>query len=286
MKNIKIYKISFLFLNMLFGHFAFSNEHVTMSLEKISKTDHSIEFDLVLINDGSSDLLLSAWSYGLNINEPKQLENEIKCIYIPGSRSKEFLPFGDYSLGITSMNQVTQFQFISSMVPYGETPVLMQQAKFKVGRFRIETKMPWLSKENLKLGSQRVQQMGLTNSQILAYVGSDGTVTPLNESKKSLTIREDESSLYKVGNDTNEGILNVYPNPVTTTLNIDFFALANTSVDLYIQNAQGQQIKQFKMNVLKGKNVRNITVDDLIPGIYILQYTSAGKLSQKQFSVQ
>lgn len=46
----------------------FSQAHMTLSLENITVTSNSIEYDLVVTNDGTTDIKLGGCAYGVNFN--------------------------------------------------------------------------------------------------------------------------------------------------------------------------------------------------------------------------
>jgi hypothetical protein len=69
----------------------------------------------------------------------------------------------------------------------------------------------------------------------------------------------------------------IYPNPVINNLNIE---LSLGSIDEFIidiSNIVGQQIKENRVSLNKGKNNIVIPVSDLPAGLYILTITSTDK---------
>jgi hypothetical protein len=65
--------------------------------------------------------------------------------------------------------------------------------------------------------------------------------------------------------------IGVYPNPVTTMVNLAIDAEQDDEANISISDASGKQVKTSRIQLFKGANTRKIKVDGLASGTYLLK---------------
>lgn len=92
---------------------------------------------------------------------------------------------------------------------------------------------------------------------------------------------------YSVGNlgfDETTGVhdLNIYPNPASTQLNINFTVDTPRDLNVQLLNLTGQVIQQFDMNGFSGQFKKSVDLSQLAKGVYVLKLTHPqGNYTQK-----
>ncbi|HEU0064537.1 MAG TPA: PKD domain-containing protein, partial [Flavisolibacter sp.] len=71
----------------------------------------------------------------------------------------------------------------------------------------------------------------------------------------------------------------VYPNPVTSTLNVSYILAIRDNVDVVLYNEFGFLVKKVTYPAINGVNTFSIPVADLSPGVYIIQINSPKNIS-------
>lgn len=85
----------------------------------------------------------------------------------------------------------------------------------------------------------------------------------------------------------NEIEVNVYPNPTTTNLSLEFTSIENKSVSYEILDLSGRLLKSNNQNIELGRNVINIDVEDIESGIYLIRLKDDFKiLSNSKFIIK
>jgi hypothetical protein len=81
--------------------------------------------------------------------------------------------------------------------------------------------------------------------------------------------------------------LKLYPNPVSSDLNVECEFENSESVIMNIYSVQGQRVLTFtETNVQRGTQLKTISVAELPEGIYILEILQDGAVMKKKFAVQ
>jgi hypothetical protein len=77
----------------------------------------------------------------------------------------------------------------------------------------------------------------------------------------------------------NKGLfIGVYPNPVTTMVNLAIDAEQDAVANISISDASGKQVRTSRIQLFKGANNRKIKVDGLASGSYLLKVQTATEL--------
>lgn len=77
--------------------------------------------------------------------------------------------------------------------------------------------------------------------------------------------------------------MNIYPNPVTSIVNVEFTLKTNSKVSLHVYDELGKLVKVVKQNKYnKGDNKIQLAIDNLKSGIYFVSLKVDGELFTKQ----
>jgi len=83
---------------------------------------------------------------------------------------------------------------------------------------------------------------------------------------------------------TNSTLLNLYPDPVTTTANLDYTATDGGTLAIDIIDISGRTIRSFEFsNVQSGENNFTLNASGLSRGVYFLRVTESQKVSKLKF---
>ncbi|KPK83775.1 MAG: hypothetical protein AMS27_11910 [Bacteroides sp. SM23_62_1] len=80
--------------------------------------------------------------------------------------------------------------------------------------------------------------------------------------------------------------LNIYPNPVTGLMNIEFTSKEETEFTISVYNTLMQLLNNKKIQVLPGRNREVLDMTGLPPGVYFLQISSKGRRTVRKIIVR
>lgn len=86
-----------------------------------------------------------------------------------------------------------------------------------------------------------------------------------------------------VNSEGSKRIIEVFPNPVTTTLNVNFFSSAPQKSVVRVLNMQGNVLLQKNYDLRRGENILNIDVGRLPKGSYLIKVSSADETHTTKF---
>jgi hypothetical protein len=111
--------------------------------------------------------------------------------------------------------------------------------------------------------------------QVAAHCGSS-TMTAFSSSSNwtTATSRAAEATTAVATAD-----LNIYPNPTTDEVTVEFTSTANSIVDVKVVDMSGRVIKQIQSNIFEGVNNVSLSLGDLANGIYTVQVVENGVVS-------
>ena len=288
MKAIKktILLISFALLTMA----GFSQAHVTMSLQKISYTSSTIEYDLYIVNDGKDVLKLSALSYGINFNQAILNDGTISYSYIDKSKDPLLAALPTYATSVSIINNKAQLKMTSTTTGIEKAIILEKNKAYKVGRFRVANTADWTPNSNPALTHQERSSIGLTTSLMLGYVGISTKLIALTPALKTVTTLVEKSPVlnqeqqHKIMNEKqfvlDETRIKLYPIPATDKISIDFYSSNQTDVIIAINDMKGHIIKKVLTKVQEGLNKFDLSLTELISGVYTIQLSDHGKLNE------
>lgn len=114
--------------------------------------------------------------------------------------------------------------------------------------------------------------------QVAAYCGSSfiGTYSPSTMWTNPTTIPPSANNMVSTIMDEENGLINIYPNPISDILYIDLTTISASPVTLKISDMTGRLIKQVHFNATKELNSNSINFSDLPKGIFTLQVFENG----------
>lgn len=295
MKNITsnpIKKTYALMIAMLFSFAAFSQSHVTMSLKNIVSTKNSIEYDLYIVNDGSTSLKLSGCSYGINFDASILNGGKISFNYNQNSRGQALQGLTDYSLGVADMPSTKQVRMTTTVSKIDKSPVLLPNMPFKVGRFKMTNSNNWTANSKPSFSLQEMSIPGLTNTQIVAFVNNEQHLTSLTSSQHTVTTLVEQSPLLNETSTSGSAQVNhpanglmmekvsIYPNPVNHEMNVELYVNEKGSLQIRIDDMNGRLIKQIQSDIVEGMNTIVIDVKELSKGMYTIRLDDHHTLNQ------
>ncbi|MCK6692649.1 MAG: PKD domain-containing protein [Thermoanaerobaculia bacterium] len=77
--------------------------------------------------------------------------------------------------------------------------------------------------------------------------------------------------------------LTAFPNPATTELMLAFNSREPQGIELCVSNLSGQMVSRQMIDVLQGDNALRIPVQNLTPGLYLLQLRTANQVQTVKF---
>jgi len=307
MKTGTTQKIKGLFLTAGLGLLSIAGiaqEHITLSLENITSTTNSLEYDLYVINDGSTPLKLSACAYGVNysgviLNGAKPSESAYS--FIPGTRSQALNGLNDYSVLNTNREHANQLRMTMKTARRAQAPVLLANVPYKVGRFKFTNASDWTSNSNPSITLNEFNVPGISTSIATGYVGSDINTTGFSTAKKNLTVKvvnspllnqtsvdpsaatlngairvlstnSVQSSSTKQGLDLTEGTtISLFPNPTQDILNVNVTSASMANTVVKVSDIRGRVVKQIQARSEKGLNTMTVSLREVPDGIYTVQ---------------
>lgn len=288
--NKKTYAIM---IAMLFSITAFSQSHVTMSLKNISSTKNTIEYDLYIVNDGTTSLRLSGCSYGINFDPTITNGGHVTFSYNQHSRGQALQGLTDFSLGVANMQEYNQVRVTTTISKSDKSPVLIANMPYKVGRFKMSNSHNWTANSKPSFTLQEMSYPGLTNTQIVAYVNNESNLTSFTSSQHTVATKVEESIVLNQLSTTDNGQtvhpsndmmnekISLYPNPVSNELNIELVTNAKGSVNISIDDLNGRTIKQIQSDIVEGLNTLLIDVRDVAKGMYTIKIDDHQSINQR-----
>ncbi len=117
------------------------------------------------------------------------------------------------------------------------------------------------------------QYLDVTASEGLNYYRLDQVDSDGKESSSTILVLENLP--------TDISILDVYPNPATTFLNVQFESLLDQPTQMNVYNTQGSLIESMLIQTNKGLNQINLDIADLMTGLYFIELTNDNTLIQR-----
>jgi 2',3'-cyclic-nucleotide 2'-phosphodiesterase / 3'-nucleotidase / 5'-nucleotidase len=77
--------------------------------------------------------------------------------------------------------------------------------------------------------------------------------------------------------------IQVYPVPVSSLLNIRHAGIFSGDVELVIMDSQGRKVLERKVKVQEGQETSTINVEHLVPGLYMIEIRSTGRVAGTRF---
>jgi hypothetical protein len=84
----------------------------------------------------------------------------------------------------------------------------------------------------------------------------------------------------------NKPEINVYPNPVSDKMNVQYFEEGNKQIIANVYNSLGQKVVTQSNTTIDGENNISIDVNNLSNGIYILELVGTEERKVQRFTIQ
>ena len=315
MKTVITTKTKGLFLSLglgLISFTGFSQEHITLSLENITAKSNTIEYDLFIVNDGSTALKLAACAYGINYNGVilnGSTPSEYAYSYVEGSSSKELKGMSAYNLLNTNRDGVNQLRLTMKPARKVDGANLVANVPYKVGHFKFTNNGAWASNSNAGFNFNEFNVPGISTSCALAYVNSADNYVGFSVAKKNLSVRVANSPVLNPTMATEvtatlngavrmqtmeaqsqeigrQGVsqqiaskISMYPNPTQDIVNVDLYAASVVNTVVKVTDIRGRIVKQIQARSEKGFNTMTISLLEVPSGIYTVQVFQDNLLS-------
>ncbi len=300
MKTIKISSIKGLLtlLSMLlFSLTGFSNPHITMSLKNISATSNTIEFDLFIVNDGTTALKLSGCSFGINFDHSILNGGNIHYSYLEGTQCEALNGLTAFSLATATVDGVNQLRMTSGASRMEDSPELVPYTSLKVGRFNVTNSVSWAKNSTPSFTFQQVSKPGLTSTQAIGYFRDDTYLSALTPISKTVAVTVEHSPIlnpseesansttlghggvHSNGSDllSDDWNIRIYPNPALDILKLDLSGSGKSEIGISIMDLQGRLVKHVSTSIVDGLNTIKIDINSLAKGVYSVKVSDQEK---------
>ncbi len=298
-----------LFCGLLLSMTGFSQEHVTMSLKNITTTSNTIEFDLYIVNDGSTSLKLSACSYGVNFDPSILNGGTVSYQYTEDSKEEGLQGLTSFSLAKAKTADIHQVRMTSMPSGYAYAAELTYEVPLKVGRFTMTNSVPWTPNSYPSFSFMETKKIGLTTTQIVGYKNGTNTLLAMTPGLQTVSTHVDQSPILNPttlqpmstsavqqattespedgGLMTDAQQVTIYPNPVMEEMTIDFTHASMGTVKIQITDLHGRLLRHVQANTVKGMNKLKIDLSELANGLYTIRvFDDADMKYSQQFNKQ
>lgn len=290
-----------LFCGMMLSMTALSQSHVTMGMRNITANKTTIEYDLFIVNDGSTELKLSACSYGVNFNDQITNQGHIDYRYKAKSRAGELNGLSEIAHAVARVGNINQARMTTVPSGYENAPVLTKGVPFLVGHFVLQNTAAWKPGTDPEFSFQEEQKIGLTSTLVVVYENNDHHLVALTPALKSVTTLiekgpvlnqglspADQEVSQLQGETVKENLMAnmhdmiLYPNPVQDELRTSFGMTKAAHVVLNITDFHGRLLKQIHADVNEGQNEIQVDVSGLSAGLYTVRLSSDSEVLYRQ----
>ena len=207
-----------------------------------------------------------------------------------GNRTVKLVDNGGATLTQATINipdgvsEITLDFFVPQGTGYGlrcdnETPNLWRDKDLSVGS-------PWDYPYDLDgLGSITGTNVGGEDADNYYYFFYDWNVhTPVFE----CTSERVEVQAIALGMDELTGVrqINLYPNPASSVLNVNFASTIGTKMQVRLIDQTGRTVQSTQWNTSVGNNSLTLDLDNVASGVYQLQFAIDGKTATRKFVVE
>nr|MBP6313937.1 T9SS type A sorting domain-containing protein [Chitinophagaceae bacterium] len=268
---------------------AFCNPQVSMRLKNISTSSNTIEYDLYVVNNSASTIQLAGFSFGVNFDETIVNGGEISysLLRTADNKSRTFVP--KMAVALTAVKGQSQARLTTGNTPFERAIELQANRPYKVGRFKIHNSNTWTPNSNPNFYLQESFAKGKTTCALMVLVAEGSETHILHVDNQMIeTFAEkcpilNPSALQNArANNENSLLYNpysveLYPNPVTDNLHVNYFAKASAVGTIQIIDMQGRLIQSSQISTVEGSNTILVDVHTLQKGMYIIKLDTGEK---------
>jgi hypothetical protein len=264
---------------------SFANPLVTMSMRNITATSNTIEYDLYIVNNGSTAFRLSAYSYGIHMNNAVLNGGSLTCVFAEESRTEDLSSLSPISKRVDLQPSTYHIRLTSAPRGYDKSVQLLPEVPFKIGHFCLKNTEKWLPNSLPDFKFQVIQTPGFTTTQVVGYIDHSRLLTaltpglytvetyientPVLNAVSTASQTEDAvSKLFSLQSEQMEIESSVYPNPVQDVLHASVYVHEQGRMQLYISDMNGRILKRILADVVSGVNIIDIDLQDLANGTY------------------
>lgn len=301
LNQLRIQYVTTLFCSMMLSVTAMSQSHVTMGMRNITANQSTIEYDLYIVNDGTTELKLSACSYGVNFNNQITNQGSISYQYKSKSRASELNGLSEVAHAITKVDGIDQARMTTVPSGYAKAPVLTKGVPFLVGHFVLQNSSGWAPGSEPDFSFQEEKKIGLTTTQVVVYEDNDHHLVALTPSLKSVATHIEKALVLNEGSSQAtettgtirqelvkstvqdlESNMVLYPNPAKDEIKVDFTMSRSAHIVLNIIDFHGRLVKQIHADVIEGRNSLQVDVNSLSAGLYAVRLSNGNELLYQQ----
>jgi hypothetical protein len=272
---------------------AMSQAHITMSMENITSTSNTIEYDLYLVNDGSTAIKLAAYAYGINYDasilnggKPGEAANAV----VANSRTRSLASLKEYSLKNTNRNTFNQLRMTTTPVRLSNAVELPYNVPYKVGHFKFSNNAPWKANSNPAFALNEYNVPGISTTCATGYVDAATNPIGFSVANKNLSVKivnspvlnpstatpmvggnQDASNSIAKQDADGQSSINIYPNPTQDIVNINLNSTEVVNTVVKVTDLRGRTLKQIQARSEKGLNTMTISLREVPSGIYNIQ---------------
>ncbi|MBK7764068.1 MAG: T9SS type A sorting domain-containing protein [Bacteroidetes bacterium] len=304
--------IALLGLSML-SYVGNAQEHLTLSLENITSTASTIEYDLYIVNDGSTDIKLAGCAFGVNYNNMilnGAVASENSYQFIPGTKAQALSGLSAYSVQNTQNDKFSQLRLTMSPALKNNSATLAKNVPYKVGRFVFANSTNWASNSNPSFSLNEFNVPGISTSCAIAYVNNSTHYKGFSTALKNLTCKVVPSPMLNPGGiqvdengnatasalvRTENGVqqintkqdanaqsatyVSIYPNPTQDMVHVDFQVTSTVNTLVKVMDIRGRIVKKIQARSEKGFNTMSVSLREVPAGVYNVQVYQDNKLT-------
>lgn len=292
---------------------SFAQEHVTLSVENIQATKNTIEYDLMIVNDGTTTIKLSGCSYGVNYNPliaNGATSTETSYTLLPGTQAQGLKNLNPYSIKHTSSDKFNQLRMTMAPVKENMSPKLAKNVPYRVGRFRFTNPIAWASNSNPSFSLNEFNIPGITTTLAVGYINDTKKMISFSTALKNLSVKvvnspilnptataqngsnmaqleaaqidNAQSAMFENTRDvaaSANASIKVYPNPTDDVIRVDLSTTESMQIHVKVMDAKGHIVKQIQSKSELGANSFSVSLRDVANGLYTVHVYQNDKLT-------
>ena len=291
MKTIILSSLTIIAL-MLLSFPSYSQTHVTMRLANITSTANTIEYDLFIINDGTTALKLSACSYGVNYDRTILQQDAPAYCLVDASIDSKLTGLNKYSIASTFNDKLAHLRLTMAPTNYQQSPNLEKGTLYKIGRMKVTNASTWNKNSNPAFQLQDKLLISATTTMLIAYVEEDTKLTVMNVTNGLLRVEVEESPILLPETSSSQSmpekanlldakqIIRLFPNPAVDQFQLQWNATSQENIAIRIYAMDGRLMKQIITKTEIGLFTIDANIHELANGNYTVQILQDKKVMQ------
>lgn len=157
---------------------SFAADHVTLSLQNPTSTFNTLEFDVYIVNDGTTALNLGGYQFGINFASSILAGGTPAAgsyTYLAGTRDASFALLNNPSVQYNN----SQLRVVANTVLFPNATPMPIGVQRSLGRFRFTNTVNWLANSQPNLQLQLLSATGKTHAIAACFIGAATVSTSL-----------------------------------------------------------------------------------------------------------